>query len=710
MSSSNRPRKARKIVERGEEEGEDDDYQEKRRSNYFVSFDREAVLTLKRHLQQLLRERHDSHTECRGQSYVLSNPPSNVESNLVDMIPQGMFIDKTRSYKNCLDPQNNRKKGVRAATFPRRFGKTTWLSFMDLTLGPVWRLEARERKALYQGISRLDDGNAFLLAPLRPVLHFDLLNVETPEDVQYMVYKAFHQYGITVDAATPFGAVCEDGIAVLKHLYQTVIRELEEEKVCQPGQISPDVLVLVDEYDAMYRESERDDITDQKRQQCEQSITCITRLCRALKKRIRDSIWNVCIVSLVPLGHTGLSELDVSENMTLQKKYHSLFGISEQELFTALQHHSSVYLNLDTVVQWAQHPDVNIVPANTNMSTTNKVRYVKCWMRKRINRFCMAIDKEDEELDPLYSPLDVVHILQLVFENKHEYPQLQWLERSCSLYGHLLANHIRFEDVSEALCGGVVSKSLFYHRQKISEFFSPPSTGGDIRLLLFYLGLLQVSQSDQTQVVLLSSDDSRSMKAKFSILTHQLVAGSRDDAVLYDNYVHKMSKYPDRLFATIRDCIKQASRRIKARYKGFYHLREIPYQDALYHCLCERFRHDDIAVAVEDSKSINHILCTGPNRMDLIVRIYPDTEHETAVVIEVKREDRKTFQVKTMKEALDQALRYRAGLHTPFSQCFLCGIVIHWHKKDTYMCFGKWERGAAGLRQLGDHIERDHFE
>ena len=639
---------------------------------------------MKKQLEESIILRQKAIKDCSTERYHFGGPPHSFdESNLLEMVPNGRFVDKSKIYRKCVETDHEESLGLQLATFPRRFGKTTWLSFLELSLGSILTVDRKSKEQFYNAVATLQEGKFFLQAPIRPVINVDMLSMDTDEGMVETVKSYFKAHGIKSTPMVDFASYLHDALLTLQRLYSNAIAELDEEKplLDVKSHVHPNVLVLIDEYDHPYRKLELSN--NQFKDKCEGVIRLAETLCQSLKDKLKKAVWGVCIVSLVPLGQTGLSLLQCKQPLTFSKKYHQLFGISQEELLNSLEAHSTEDMSLQKVLAWASHKDVGIVK---NSATP---RYQKeCllfWRRSRINGFCMALDRTvGDTLDPLYSPLDVIRILQSVQESEFTIPPLQWIAQSRSLYGTLLANRVDTAALREAMLGTFVPRCWFDQRQVMSEYF-----GRGVQAhcaLLFFLGLVQVQDCDKDTVTLSPTDDSRSLKDKVSIIRYHFPGEHSLSNSQVDEYFKNKQTFIEKILSRA----KAGADRIGMNYGGHNNLQEIPFQDAVYHCLDEFFRHPLIETDVET------LIQNGRKRIDIRCTLKAETgKPGCTVIIEIKIQTNERLQTK-LSEALQQARDYRRRLSLNSSNCHLVGIVLNWKKGTMYTVNGESPRKVQG--------------
>ena len=167
------------------------------------------------------------------------------------MVLAGNFIDKTASYIPALDPKGS-KAGCRLAAFPRRFGKTTWLKFIQTTIGVPKEVESLA--LYYKRVAGMGKGEHFLSSPLRPVLYIPLYDCQLPGDASRKISNELKGLGLHVEGTAPPRILLEKGVYELQDLF----RKAKETAAPMIGstEVSTLPLILIDEYDAPWRNRE----------------------------------------------------------------------------------------------------------------------------------------------------------------------------------------------------------------------------------------------------------------------------------------------------------------------------------------------------------------------------------------------------------------------------------------------------------------------
>eukprot|EP01138_Halocafeteria_seosinensis_P013593 gb/GECG01013882.1/.p1 GENE.gb/GECG01013882.1/~~gb/GECG01013882.1/.p1 ORF type:complete len:786 (+),score=66.83 gb/GECG01013882.1/:1-2358(+) len=690
-------------------------------------FERPAVEALKKQLKENIKLRQAARKVEKSYEFKKVKRQNSPASTLLDMIPQGLFIDKTESYKTVLDV-SQAHLGVCFATYPRRCGKTTWLQFVEYILGALWNVNKDRTKLFYDSVAALKEGRWFLEQPLRPVISVTMLECSKPETLLNQLKEQFQAHGVQAGPSVDFGSYLHFAPTTLKNLYETAIGELAQEEYSQRhellnvrDEVNSEILILMDEYDFPFRELEYGKKLEYwawylcifpplrrrllpEREGYYEVTRCLGVWCRCIKALLEKSVvWGTCIISLVPLGQTGLSDLPLSEVLTLRKKYHEFFGISERELSTALEDHASTSMSLDRVLDWASKPDINIcTPLATRTRRTGRALQRKeffDWLRDNVNEFCMALDIGDSGHIPVYSPLDALTLLQYVEDSGKEIPPLMWFSQSKNIYGPMLAARVDRKQLRDAMLGGTVDQATF--TQSRIEHFYKSGTQAPL-ILLFYLGLLQVSYSNKEKLVLTPSDDARNLEFQIDLLSGYFPPPGN----LSNREVNRLSANPELLLTRVIDCVNTGAERISRNNADFLSkpLREIPFQAAVYHMIAEQLSHPEIKVSVE--KQI-----MGRKRIDIIVKL-----GEFYVIIENKMRGKNRLETK-MREAIEQARGYRKRLRLRTEACILVAAVMDWDTPPSvytqhsggpmirqedmrrHICLSKRKRG--GLWELG---------
>ena len=105
------------------------------------------------------------------------------------------FIDKSSAYKQLFHANEARSYHVK---FPRRFGKTTLLSFLSSTLSlQAGNLPTKERyRRILEATRTLDEGDFFIKQKLSPSVWITFGNVRHASKARNKLWQAFRDVGV----------------------------------------------------------------------------------------------------------------------------------------------------------------------------------------------------------------------------------------------------------------------------------------------------------------------------------------------------------------------------------------------------------------------------------------------------------------------------------------------------------------------------------
>jgi hypothetical protein len=646
------------------------------------------VDALKKELEENIEERQAARNN--NQRYYFTGVRANdVATNLLYMVANGRFLDKSEIFRKCIDVGLNDQLGVIFTIFARRFGKTTFLSFLKNTLGLLSK--PWEWRSFYNALSGLRQGDFFLNAPIRPVILLSVAHTGSLPEEMGRLFEAHGIYRRRHSKAT-FKKYLLDAIDLLQQLFEEAKSQLSEE---HRGYVRSQPLILIDEFDAAYRLAEEDPSTAKGWRSVQRSLK---PLMASLKTRIEAGIlWGVCITSLMPLGKTGLSELDCSHVLNFRQEFHEMFGVSEEELMYVLKHQSSGSMSLDRVLQWARN--ANII-GDIGGEPVDEEEQLRKWLSQQVNGFCMALYWDGGPLSPLYSPLDIIEILLSVQSTRGGIPARSWIDRSRDVYGDMLNKRINESDLRVALTGGVVDISYFNQRQVLKAYFKKDF--GAHCSLLFYLGLLQVAdvyRNQETQypeqIVLMPPNNARSLDDVIHLMNYTFPAR---EPKLSESKIDEYTEDHELFKNALLGCVTRGCRRISASYRRYHSLREIPVQDAIYHCIEEELHHP-----TRLRTKVERYIKDGSKRIDIICVLNEFTLNEFTVIIEVKMERGPTIANRKAYEALEQAADYRRRLGKSPQACALLAVVMAWKHKVARSWYGEYTNGIPEREEdLGD--------
>jgi hypothetical protein len=655
--------------------------------------------------------------------YKFKRPGSKIqETDIIGAVSHGEFVDKTASYVKAIDPKEQ-KVNSQTACFARRMGKSTWLEFLKASLGVPGNITPYEY--FYTKVAGLERGKDFIEAPLRPVFLVKLYHCETTNMIsQYIVEELCH-LGIKINENESFepAELLNSAIFMVQRLFEDAIKRLDDNV---SSQVSSLPLVLIDEYDAPWRKKEiaafhQKNATKEAQRQvwslredkAEALTHCVASICDTLKARL-PSIFGVAIVSLVPLGGTGLSKLDTSTNLGAHEEHHTLFGISQTELKKILgDAEQNDELNWGKVYSWAESLKI-VMPRD---SEEEKRKGFFQYLEKTINGFCSAfLEKTGAPLDPLYSPLDILQIITDIIEQKHlkfpnyTRPKLLWLKQAADAFCELIQSTGNYDEAVEAFLGGSVVSSEIDTVANMTDSFE---TRRDMLQLLFHLGLLRVGNVTGTTVSLFPVLEGQANE----VLTILTQAYQSKVPKLTDEKVNEYRSNHVRLAKDMTATFRAAAAALKSQYASMQRdvMREEAVQDRLYqmlnayfinpmihlakemmspetsHCL-DMFlaiRGAELGATANYGRSRNSRFESGEAQL-LPPEFFDCFLHGIILEIKVDRDDKsKNY----MLDALKQAHDYRSRMGAEPDKVWLMGVVCRWegnHLCLTY-CYGKFE-------------------
>ena len=413
-----------------------------------------------------------------------------------EMVRECTFIDKTRMYRKLSD---SRGRALRLQ-FPRRFGKTTALSFLRNSLSiPTIKNDHYLKETIGEFVERLktlDDGDEFLKKKLRPVIFVSLSDVTSEDGLKAAVQHAFLQNGIFVNREDGVNVMLRDGIASLRNLWIEAGSQVDVD-------VDDKVMVLIDEYDAPLRKMANSNE--------DKMVEVLCTLSGTLKTQLDDqALGTVIIVSLLSLSKIGLSDLNYMD-ISHDPEYHGITGIKMSELERALQNaYNNENIKLDAeeafrieAKKFDKDPKANDKLDIGMIGDDGVWEYLKS--RYDGFRFCLWNVKESQwaftNLEALFAPQDVYHFsfaIGLIDLKVKEWCET-WSEGVLDVVLRFTKDTTMLQS---AFVGGTLAMSDIENHITLDEYRYPRQDNVQLLRLYLELGFLSIHDIDQRGVVL----------------------------------------------------------------------------------------------------------------------------------------------------------------------------------------------------------------
>ena len=344
------------------------------------------------------------------------------------------------------------------------------------------------------------------------------------------------------------------------------------------------------------------------------------------------------------------------------------------------------------------------------------------YLDRSINGFCSAFLDRTGRLDPLYSPLDMLQIMDDIISERHlrddnyKRPSLIWLDQAVDCFSALIRETGNYDEAVAALLGGRIHASQIDTVARMSQMFTRARS---MQMLLFHLGLLRVGDVNGDVVSLLPV-----MEGKPDYVMRLLTSAYEGEMLrLMDEEVRGYTKDLEKLSNDMIDKLPAAIKALKAQYAPMAPdvLREYPVQDRIFQVLQAHFVNEDLLYLAKEMTvtnkrtRMNTLMAIKGEKLNF-ARIYgrtrksrfkePETQllpdkfngHEVyGYVAEMKVIRTRQKDETAMVEALQQALKYRRDIKCNAKTVWLMGIVC------------KWEWDSLGRRLLKVMVRYGEF-
>ena len=359
-------------------------------------------------------------------------------NSVVEMLMSDRFVDKTDGYHRLL----NRAVGsdgvftgeIIVFIFCRRFGKTTFLRFIEALLNPLPIFKTKRQAEIRKKISSYSKGLELLKLGVYPVV---MLDFSTPPNVRTLVSSIrtslidaglAEQEADQICAATGVSAqkILNNGCAALNTQFE---KEL--------GYSNRKAVLLIDEYDGAHRKDDLNCGTHQKNELKELREAVVDIL--ALSKDPSSSVGLMVVAGLTRMVGSGLSRVNTLAYGDVSKytDYHGVCGILQTELV------KSAGKGIDVEKKCLARFGKGLDDVLTALSAR--------WNGFRFGYMHLGIETANKPLDSLFSPLDMwallVEINKGAVEPEHHEDTLLNLLRLPSEWTSSMSSEFEFTNI-----------------------------------------------------------------------------------------------------------------------------------------------------------------------------------------------------------------------------------------------------------------------
>jgi hypothetical protein len=427
--------------------------------------------------------------------------PVKLSFSCCDLLIEDCFIDKSAVLYSFLKEYFNADKDdfysvPLLVVYPRRFAKTTLLGFIEAIFSPVPQLDGYDAEEIKTKISALERGKELLSFGSRPVLSIDMQGVTSVMALKKEIAINLERAGLNeVDVNT----LMTSSFSPADLLYNGVAM-LNKKFMVDTG-IQRNTIVLIDEYDKLFRDREVDDYIEKEKdcgtvKERKRTILALLDIFAFGKKKggvTGISLFVLC--GLTRMVGSGLSTMNNLVDVSRMTIYHGLCGISVRELVHCANG------QLDAVA--SEMFDKSFEKALIEI-------FAPTW-----NGFRFGIDNKVGELNPnspdgaLFSPLDVWEIVESMVKNG-DTPSPRWINTMesefefTSFARKYTSSQDGFIELFQNLDGGWVDAADLNLKMNREDYMLL-ANDLHVKKVLLELGLLSVKAIDDQKTVLLGS-------------------------------------------------------------------------------------------------------------------------------------------------------------------------------------------------------------
>jgi hypothetical protein len=417
--------------------------------------------------------------------------PAEESYSCARLLLENAFIDKSAALYNLLFRRfdsNAKDFGFvpLLLVYPRRFAKTTLLGFIEAVFTPVPTLGNYHMNEVRTKIAALKWGKKLLDFGWRPVVCLDLQNIETVAGLKEQIESRLGRAGLK---EADLEALMASSTSPEDLLYDGV-RKLNKNFTERFG-IKRKTIVMIDEYDKLFRDRDIDDYQEKKDTDTEtarekkRTIAALFRIFGFAKEASFEGVSLLVLCGITRMmGSSGLSKVNNLVDVSRWTIYHGLCGISAREFVNCASG------RLDGLAKEI----FNV----KNFEELLVQTFIPEW-----DGFRFGLDTRVGHLNPeffdgaLFSPLDVWAIVQLLVE-KHKVQSSVWTETMKSEFEftrfaarYISSGDAGFFELYRNLQGGWINTANPGYNMDRNKYLLLENDL-NVQKVLFELGLLSV--------------------------------------------------------------------------------------------------------------------------------------------------------------------------------------------------------------------------
>ena len=400
------------------------------------------------------------------------------EGHTGEMILNGFFVDKTEMYEQLLEvnkpvSQRTENKALHCC-FPRRFGKTTLLRFIQTTLGLDAQTKVRTYEEFCMKLNGMAQGRNFLNEPIRPVVYLNTSFCVSEDLTKEAIQGAFCTAGVKTKYTSKqsIGGFLSQSVSQLTQQWENAKFVLDDD---EKDWVDTSPIVLIDEYDSPWREYENVETKFH-----ENYMQLITQL-------RSDSYHRLVIASLLRISKIGLSDL-ISQDIARQRCYHGVTGITSFELKKALKATQEGFMDevrncfeqhRDKLQKECPFPETEC-PPESQRSPADIDKDIFAYLLRRYNGYRFYIDfpeSNEGKIPPdseasVLSPYDFFVFLYHDIKVSGFPPIQEWRKLVEPFVQKVLKKYYPKDLWLEALCGGFFNAKNLSDRCSIEDYWT----------------------------------------------------------------------------------------------------------------------------------------------------------------------------------------------------------------------------------------------
>jgi hypothetical protein len=493
-----------------------------------------------------------------------------------------LFYLLDRHYKKIL---NDFESVSLLVVYPRRFAKTTLMGFIEAVFSPVPMLGKHNMNKVRTKIAALECGKQLLDFGWRPVVCLDLQNISTVQDLKDQIEIKLGRAGLK---KADLEMLIASNYSPSKLLYKGVVKLNEDFE--ETFGIKRDTIVLIDEYDKLFRDRDVDDYQEnrddtQTARGKKETIAALFNIFGIGKEESLEGVSLLVLCGLTRMLGSGLFKMNNLVDVSSLTIYHGLCGISAKEFVECAN---------------GQLDDAAQKKYKKTLLEIMEEKFIPDW-----TGFRFGLTDEVGLLDPesfdgaLFSPLDVWEIVRSLLGGE-ERPSSRWIKtmKSEFEFTKFAATYIPSRDAR--LLGATGLFELYRNLQGGWVDTLNPSYNMDrsnylllsenlhVQKVLFELGLLNVKEFGDKNAITENWVRLGSLNWTLTRNAMRLLVDMTQQVITPEELAREYLDDADNGFGNI---VISAAREVSKVYRGTGKdvLREYPFQDYLFTELLFRF-------------------------------------------------------------------------------------------------------------------------